>query len=152
MICVHIVWNTSFMEINFAVCGCFVYNRGIIHCYDWSTQRRYLASANCWRNVNEARQCFYTYIVTTIVQFTCLSIKCLMRCKHIDVKLHFVNDVISNGNVRVEKIAAEENPADVLTKSFPTTKFRHCLDLVNSRENLWRPWGVQEEIERDQHL
>lgn len=57
------------------------------------------------------------------------------RSKHIDVKLHFVRDIVSKGFVVEKKIPIDENPADMFTKSLPVTKFRHCQDLVNSREN-----------------
>lgn len=53
------------------------------------------------------------------------------RSKHIDVKLHFVRDIINKGLVKVVKISIEDNPADMLTKALPTAKFKLCLDLVN---------------------
>lgn len=52
------------------------------------------------------------------------------RSKHIDVRLHFIRDVVDAQEVLVEKIATEENPADVFTKSLPHAKFKHCLDLM----------------------
>ncbi|KAE8658886.1 Detected protein of unknown function [Hibiscus syriacus] len=65
------------------------------------------------------------------------------RSKHIDVKLHFVRDVITKGSITVNKIPTEENPADMLTKALPATKFRHCLDLVNSTEKWLRLLGAK---------
>ena len=52
------------------------------------------------------------------------------RTKHIDVRYHFVRDVVLQGTVTVQKISTTENPADMLTKSIPSEKFRHCLNLV----------------------
>jgi len=52
------------------------------------------------------------------------------RTKHIDVKLHFIRDVIDS-EVKVEKVSIEENPNDMFTKSLSTVKFKHCLDLIN---------------------
>nr|CAD1837441.1 unnamed protein product [Ananas comosus var. bracteatus] len=52
------------------------------------------------------------------------------RTKHIDVKFHFVRDVIGKRTVTVKKIGTEDNPADMLTKSLTIAKFKHCLDLV----------------------
>lgn len=52
------------------------------------------------------------------------------RSKHIDVKLHFVRDIINRGEVRVEKVGTEDNPADALTKCLPLTKLKHCLKLA----------------------
>ncbi|CAM8891849.1 unnamed protein product [Rhodiola kirilowii] len=52
------------------------------------------------------------------------------RSKHIDVKLHFVWDIIETGAVQMVKIDTEENPADMLTKTVPNTKFLLCLELI----------------------
>ncbi|KAG8480197.1 hypothetical protein CXB51_024909 [Gossypium anomalum] len=52
------------------------------------------------------------------------------RTKHIDVRYHFVRDIIACGDIVVSKISTHENPADMMTKSLPITKFEHCLDLV----------------------
>ena len=45
------------------------------------------------------------------------------RTKHIDVRLHFIRDVVVDGLVVVSKIGTLENPADILTKSVPVQKF-----------------------------
>ncbi|KAE9590891.1 putative RNA-directed DNA polymerase [Lupinus albus] len=52
------------------------------------------------------------------------------KTKHIDVKRHFIRDIISVGEIMVEKIHTSENPTDMLTKLLPNTKFQHCLNLV----------------------
>ncbi|KAG8485167.1 hypothetical protein CXB51_021347 [Gossypium anomalum] len=52
------------------------------------------------------------------------------RTKHIDVRYHFVRDIITRGDIVLSKISTHENPADMMTKSLPITKFEHCLDLV----------------------
>ncbi|KAG8471889.1 hypothetical protein CXB51_036391 [Gossypium anomalum] len=52
------------------------------------------------------------------------------RTKHIDVRYHFVRDIIARGDIVVSKMSTHENPADIMTKSLPITKFEHCLDLV----------------------
>ncbi|XP_073022735.1 secreted RxLR effector protein 161-like [Primulina eburnea] len=54
------------------------------------------------------------------------------RSKHIDVRLHFVKDVISKGEVQMEKIDTKDNPADIMTKPLPRTKFVHCMNLVKA--------------------
>ena len=53
------------------------------------------------------------------------------RTKHIDVKLHFIRDIIEAERVVVKKVSTEDNPADMFTKSLPRAKFKHCLDLIN---------------------
>ena len=52
------------------------------------------------------------------------------RTKHIDVRLHLIRDILSDGKVRVEKVATEENATDMITKVVPTSKFQHCLELL----------------------
>jgi len=52
------------------------------------------------------------------------------KTKHINIKHHFIRDVVVVGEIIVEKIRTSENPADMLTKSLPITKFEHCFDLV----------------------
>ena len=53
------------------------------------------------------------------------------RTKHIDVRYHFVREIIEEGGVLVQKIKTDDNPADMLTKVVTTIKFNHCLDLIN---------------------
>lgn len=38
------------------------------------------------------------------------------RSKHIDIKMHFIWDVIGDGKVTVKKVSIEANPSDALTK------------------------------------
>ncbi|KAL5546305.1 hypothetical protein UlMin_005992 [Ulmus minor] len=52
------------------------------------------------------------------------------RTKHIDIKLHFIRDVVSQGTVLVEKIHTDENPSDMMTKPVTGAKFKVCLDLL----------------------
>ncbi|KAL4581701.1 hypothetical protein LXL04_006228 [Taraxacum kok-saghyz] len=51
------------------------------------------------------------------------------RIKHIDIRYHFVRDIIEKGDCVVEKIHTDYNPADMFTKSLPIAKFKLCLDL-----------------------
>ena len=55
------------------------------------------------------------------------------RTKHIDIRYHFLREKVAEGSVTVRKIATTENPADMLTKSLPLDKFRHCLNLIGAR-------------------
>ena len=45
------------------------------------------------------------------------------RTKHIDVRYHFVRDVIEEGDISLMKVHTNENPADVLTKVVTSIKF-----------------------------
>jgi len=52
------------------------------------------------------------------------------RTKHIEIKHHFIRDIVDTGDIIVEKIHTAENPADMLTKPLPPAKFDHCLNLA----------------------
>lgn len=52
------------------------------------------------------------------------------RTKHIDIRYHFIRDIILQGSVTMKKIPTTDNPADMMTKSLPLTKFTHCTNLV----------------------
>jgi hypothetical protein len=53
------------------------------------------------------------------------------RTKHIDIRYHFIRDVITRGGViKVRKIHTRDNPADMMTKPVPTAKFELCSSLV----------------------
>lgn len=53
------------------------------------------------------------------------------RTKHIDVRYHFIREIIENGVVNLVKIGTKDNPADMFTKVVPLAKFEHCSTLVN---------------------
>ena len=50
------------------------------------------------------------------------------RTKHIDARYHFLR---SEKRIQVKKIGTADNLADMFTKLVPTSKFQHCLDLLN---------------------
>nr|CAI44659.1 OSJNBa0061C06.9 [Oryza sativa Japonica Group] len=52
------------------------------------------------------------------------------RTKHIDMRYHFIRGVIAEGDVKVCKISTHDNPADMMTKPVPATKFELCSSLV----------------------
>ena len=52
------------------------------------------------------------------------------RTKHVDIKLHFIRDIVAEGTVLVKKVPIEENPTDMITKPLPSNKFEYCLELV----------------------
>ena len=52
------------------------------------------------------------------------------RTKHIDVKYHYVRDVISQGKLKICKISTHDNPTDMMTKPAPVAKFELCSSLV----------------------
>ena len=48
------------------------------------------------------------------------------KTKHIEVKYHFIRDVLDSKNIELVKVQTNDNPADLLTKSLPAERFAHC--------------------------
>ena len=53
------------------------------------------------------------------------------RMKHIDVRYHFVREILEEEEIFLQKILTTANPADMLTKVVTSIKFNHCLNLIN---------------------
>jgi hypothetical protein len=52
------------------------------------------------------------------------------RTKYIDIKYHYVRDVVARGKLQVCKISTHDNSADMMTKLVPVAKFELCSSLV----------------------
>ena len=52
------------------------------------------------------------------------------RTKHIDIKYHYVREVIAEGRFKVCKISTHDNPANMMTKYVLIAKFELCSSLV----------------------
>ena len=50
--------------------------------------------------------------------------------KHINVRYHFVREIIARGDILVSKVGTQDNPADMMTKSLPIAKCVHCSNFV----------------------
>ena len=53
------------------------------------------------------------------------------RMKHINVKFHFVQEILDEGNIELQKIHKKENPTDMLTKVVLRVKFAYCKELLH---------------------
>ena len=53
------------------------------------------------------------------------------RTKHIDVRFHKIRELVSSGELLLEKVHTSENVANMLTKLVTIEKFKHCLNLIN---------------------
>ncbi|GKA92836.1 retrotransposon protein, putative, ty1-copia subclass [Tanacetum coccineum] len=53
------------------------------------------------------------------------------RTKHINVRYHFIREVLEAKTVEVLKVDIEHNVADALTKVVPGHKLQHCLELLS---------------------
>lgn len=56
------------------------------------------------------------------------------RTKHINVRLHFIRDVISAKEVEVKHVSTDQNASDMLTKVVSSVKFDLCLSLLGIGE------------------
>ena len=52
------------------------------------------------------------------------------KMKYIDVKYHYVRDVVAQGKLKICKISTHDNAADMLTKLVHVAKFELCSSLV----------------------
>lgn len=52
------------------------------------------------------------------------------RTKHIDVRLHFIRDIVHKESILFEKIPTQFNPMDMGAKVLPLSKFKSCLQIL----------------------
>jgi len=57
------------------------------------------------------------------------------RCKHIELKYHFIINLINDGDLFLLKIPSAENPTDMLTKTVTIDKLRLCIVSTGFQEN-----------------
>lgn len=65
------------------------------------------------------------------------------RSKHVDIKLHFIRDIVEKDQVKVDKIETENNPSDALTKVLPVNKFKFCMNTI-------QVWDAGGELAKDE--
>ena len=53
------------------------------------------------------------------------------RTKYINVRFHKIRELITSGQILLQKIHTSENATDMLTKPVTSDKFKHCLYLLN---------------------
>ncbi|GJS89793.1 retrovirus-related pol polyprotein from transposon TNT 1-94 [Tanacetum coccineum] len=61
------------------------------------------------------------------------------RTKHINVRYHFIREVLEAKTVEVLKVGTEHNAADALTKVVPGHKLQHCLELLSVVDYIFLP-------------
>ena len=52
------------------------------------------------------------------------------KTKHIDVKYHFIRDMLEDKLMELVKVHTDDNPADLMTKGLPPARFAHCHALM----------------------
>ena len=50
------------------------------------------------------------------------------RLKHIDVKHHYIKELISNNYINIQYLQTDEMPADIFTKCLPNDKHYYLLN------------------------
>ena len=68
-----------------------------------------------------------------------------MRTKHIDVRYHFIHDLVESGILTLEYVPTEDNHADIMTKNTTANILGKLFtdgvqvgDIVTKRENVRR--------------
>jgi ATP-dependent helicase YprA (DUF1998 family) len=55
------------------------------------------------------------------------------RSKHIDIRYHFIHQVLERNDIDITYVPTEQNIADIFTKALPTSKFNHFRNLLGLR-------------------
>ena len=53
------------------------------------------------------------------------------RTKNIDVRFHFVREILDENDIELQKIHTKENLANMLTNVVSGVKFAHCKELLH---------------------
>ncbi|CAM8981006.1 unnamed protein product [Rhodiola kirilowii] len=106
-----------------------------------STEAEYIAATEAAKEaiwlkglLSEIEQCSYVPLIysdSMSALHLCRDPVYHERSKHIDVRLHFIRDIIDKGVIRIEKILGDENPADFGTKVVPYVKFELCRKALH---------------------
>nr|GEU33819.1 retrovirus-related Pol polyprotein from transposon TNT 1-94 [Tanacetum cinerariifolium] len=52
------------------------------------------------------------------------------RTKHINVRYHFIKEIMESKEIEVAKIGTKDNAADAFTKVVPGPKFKYCMKIL----------------------
>ncbi|GJZ92901.1 hypothetical protein Tco_0664966, partial [Tanacetum coccineum] len=52
------------------------------------------------------------------------------RTKHINVRYHFIREIVESKEIKVAKIGTKDNAADAFTKVVPGPKFKYCMKIL----------------------
>ena len=61
------------------------------------------------------------------------------RLKHIEMKYHFIRDLVQRGTLKLQYICINEQSVDILTKPLTTTKFVYFRDMLGMAEKTSLP-------------
>lgn len=106
-----------------------------------STEAEYICLAEAAKEAVYLRNLLLRIQLMTVDQITiftdnrgaqCLSSdpKYHSRTKHIDIRHHFIRDLVNEGVIDVKHQPTTEMPADILTKALPRTKHKWCVEAM----------------------
>jgi hypothetical protein len=52
------------------------------------------------------------------------------RTKHIDIRYHYIREVVESGKVKLYFVQTDQNPADMFTKNLSRDKFLYCRSTL----------------------
>ena len=112
-----------------------------------TTEEEYIAANDASREAVWLRELlsglFQERLETTIIH--CDTQSCLKltenpifhdRSKHIELKYHFIRDMVQRGAIKLQYIHTDEQIADILTKPLSFGKFVHFRDELGVAENV----------------
>ena len=80
--------------------------------------------------VRSRTDCFDVYTDSNAAKSMALGGSAPSRAKHIDIRHHYLRDLISRKEMDVERVTSEDNGADILTKGLPADLHRkHVANL-----------------------
>lgn len=60
-----------------------------------------------------------------------ITVFCRKRIRHIDIKYHFVLEVLAQGDITARKNSILKSHADIFMKSLTLFEFKYCLDSIS---------------------
>ena len=65
------------------------------------------------------------------------------KSKHINIKYHYIRDMVQRGAVKLQYVVMEEQIADVLTKPLARLKFKYFREnIFVLQEKMMRPIAI----------
>jgi len=58
------------------------------------------------------------------------------KSKHINIKYHYIRDMVQKGAVKLQYISTDEQTSDILTKPLSKVKFEYFRDKLGVVENV----------------
>ena len=66
------------------------------------------------------------------------------RTEHVDIKFHYIRDLVENAVVTMKYCPTERMIADVMTKAFSATRFEHLVNLMGMKRDALSRWQGRE--------